>query len=220
VEQESHAFLFGCAVPDLSEAAEAARSRYRSRLEEVFNHLRPADSPPAAEALPVDVPDRVPLGTLRVRLDRLARAGLPLDVHVRGQAVGIPVLDERDSARLLGELYTLCFAAAAVRGIVWHGFWDGEKGVEGGLLRADLSPRPAFRVLQKLIDVVWHTRASGVTAADGLFRFRGFCGDYRAGIEVGGRVEVARFTVRRGPGEAAPDTAVLLRRAGAAGPVR
>jgi hypothetical protein len=200
VEQESHDFLFGCVVPDL-ELSEADRSRYRARLEEVFNRVEQASRPADGAALRVDVPDRVSLGALRLRLDRLS-TDAPLEVHVRGRTAGIPELSERDSARRLAELYALCFATAAVRGIFWHGFWDGEKGVEGGLLRRDLSPRPAFRVLQKLIDTVWHTRARGVTDADGQFRFRGFHGDYRVGVRVGERVEVALAALRPGVGEA------------------
>jgi hypothetical protein len=209
VEQEAHDFLFGCVVPDLAELSEADRSRYRARLEEVFNRLDPAASPPATGAIRVDVPDRVPLGTLRLRLDRLAAAGALLDVHVCGQTVGIMELSERDSGRRLVELYALCFAHPAVRGVFWNGLWDGEKGAQGGLLRRDLSPRPAFRLLQKLIDVVWHTRASGATDADGLFRFRGFCGDYRVGVRVGEHTEVARFSLRRGPDRAVPVRVVL-----------
>ncbi len=141
----------------------------------------------------VDVPDRAPLGALRLRLDQLALDGSPLDVHVCGQTIGTTDLHEGDSARRLAELYALCFAHPAVRGIFWHELWEGEKRARGGLLRLDLSPTPAFRYLQKLIDVLWHTRASGATDEAGLFRFRGFHGGYR----VGEQTEVALFSLRR-----------------------
>jgi hypothetical protein len=39
--------------------------------------------------------------------------------------------------------------------------------------------------LHKLIDSVWHSRASGQTDAQGRFRFRGFLGDYRVAGRVG-----------------------------------
>lgn len=194
VEQESHAFPFGCVAPDLNGLPEADRCRCLARLGEVFNHLEALDPKRAR----FDVPDRVHLGLLRLQLDRLAAGGAPLDLHIRGQTVGMVDRDERETARRLTELYTLCFAHPAVRGVFWHGFWDGEKGVEGGLLRRDFSPTPAFRLLQKLIDVVWHTRADGLTDADGRFRFRGIYGDYRVGVRMGEETKVSPLSLRPG----------------------
>lgn len=199
VEQESHAFLFGCATPDLNGLPDADRSRCLVRLAEVFNRREPPDT----KSVRFDVPNRVHLGLLRLQLDRLAAGGAPLDLHIRGQTVGMADRDEREGAKRLTELYTLCFAHPAVRGIFWHGFWDGEKGVEGGLLRRDFSPTAAFRLLQKLIDVVWHTRADGLTDADGRFRFRGYYGDYRVGVRVGEETRVSLLLLQ-------PDTAPTL----------
>jgi hypothetical protein len=208
VEQESHAFPFGCVAPGLTGLSERDRERCQARLAEFFNRIESPDQPPPADALRVEVADRIHLGTLRLELDRQARDGLPLEVHVRGRAVGLAELPERDSARRLTDLYALCFAHAAVRGIVWHGLRDGEAGVEGGLLRADLSPRAAFRSLQKLIDVVWHTRTAGGPDSDGLFRFRGFCGGYRVGVRPGERTEVLHFSLAREPVTFAPSLVV------------
>jgi hypothetical protein len=214
VEQESHAFLFGCAVPDLEAVAPADQVRYRTRLAEVCNQVERAGLPLVGGSVHVEVPRRAHLGTLRLQLDQCAVSGAPLEVLVRGPSIGIPDLSERDSARRVAELYTLCFAHPAVGAIVWSGLWDGEQGVEGGLLRRDLSPRAAFRVLQKLIDVVWHTRASGVTDAEGLFRFRGFCGSYRVGVQLGETVEVALFSLERRPDEELALPIVLTSRLG------
>ena len=68
------------------------------------------------------------------------------------------------------------------------------------MLRRDLSPKPAFRLLQKLIAVVWHTRADGATDAAGRFPFRGFYGDYRVGIRVGEETKVVLFSLHSGSG--------------------
>src|SRR5262249_55598008 len=189
VEQENHAFVFGCVVPDLTTFADADRHRYRARLDELFNRVVPAEAPPTAEpgALRVDVAERVHLGALRLRLDELAAARLPLHVHVWGEAVGLTEEDERAVGRRVAELYTLCFAHRAVVGVFWNGFADGEPGARGGgLLRRDLAPKYAHKVLQKLIGFDWHTRATGRTDSDGLFRFRGFFGSYRVVTDVGG----------------------------------
>src|SRR5207237_9921130 len=86
-------------------------------------------------------------------------------------------------ARRLAEPYTLCFARASVDAIIWHGSWAGDANAPGGgLLRRDFSPKPAYRVLHKLIHMYWHTRATGLSDGDGCFRFRGFWGTYRVGV--------------------------------------
>jgi hypothetical protein len=204
-EQETHAFRFGCFVPELGALPEPERQRYLARLEEVFNRLVPAGCPPEPGTLRVEVPDGVHLGKFWQHLDRLAAGGMPLEVRVRGRAVGLgveadgPDADARDraAAERVAELYTLCFAHPAVRGILWEGFRDGEAGVAGGgLLRGDCAPRRAFRYLHKLIGTVWHSRASGETDPDGRFRFRGFFGDYRVAARVGEEPAVAIFPHR------------------------
>ncbi|HEY8503817.1 MAG TPA: hypothetical protein VIL46_04500 [Gemmataceae bacterium] len=218
-EQEAHAFAFGCAAPDLGALAEPDRRRCAERLGELFNRIIPAGEPPDPGVLRFDVPDAVHLGRLRAELDRLAPAGVPLHVYVRGRCVGSaePLCesssrgegeatykgggeDERAAAERLAALYSLCFAHPAVGGIFWVGFWDGEEGAGGGgLLRRDFAPKPAFRYLQKLIGTVWHTRASGATDAAGRFRFRGFRGDYRVAARAGEEpATTGRLTLREG----------------------
>ncbi len=199
VEQERHAFTFACVAPGLAALSDAERRRCADRLGELFNRILPPQQPPDTSAIQVDVPDAVHLASLRRELDRLAAAGLPLDVHVRGRCI-CPDLDDRAAAERIAELYTLCFAHPAVRGIVWTGFWDGEPDTAGGgLLRLDFSPRPAFRYLLKLIGDVWHTRASGQTDDQGRFRFRGFQGAYRAAVRVGDEPAATALFEHRGP---------------------
>jgi hypothetical protein len=180
VEQESHAFEFGCVAPAVESIPERDRDRCTARLREVFNRI--TDSKPDASR--VDVPDEVHLGRFRAALDRLASTGHPLTVYVRGTSVGLGA-DGPDVDRV-AELYTLCLAHPAVRGVYWTSVWDGEDGVFGsGLLRHDFAPRRAFRYLQKLIGTVWHTRAGGETDGEGRFGFRGFFGDYRIAARIG-----------------------------------
>lgn len=197
LEQESHEFRFGCVVSN--------RARYQARLEEVFNHIGELD------ALRVELPDRVPLGQLWRRLDQLGAGDQPLHVHVWGSTVGMKALPadrepsdsvEREIGHRVAELYTLCFAHPSVHGVFWHGFADGDEDARGGgLLRRDCSPKYAYRALQKLIDVVWHSRAAGETDRDGRFPFRGFFGDYRVVVGVGGEnPTVTRIPVRREAG--------------------
>ncbi len=161
---------------------------------------------PALAEPHIEVTERVHLAALRSQLDRQATAGQPFAVHISGRTVGLPQLSEDQGARRLADLYALCFAHPAVAGIVWHGFWDGEAGAGGGgLLRRDLSPRPAFRMLQKLLGTVWHSRVAGVSDPMGCFHFRGFRGRYRVGIVSGpDAVAVSLFLLTRSQSAEAP----------------
>jgi hypothetical protein len=190
LEQETHAFAFSCVIPDLTALPESDRERCSARLADVFNCLVPAGQPTVPGVRRYDVPASAHLGRVRVDLDQIAATGLPLAVHVRGRCVGlgaeVGASVERAAAERVAALYTLCFGHPAVCAIVWHEFWDGEEGaVGGGLLRRDLAPRPAYHFLHKLIGTVWHSRASGQMDAEGLFRFRGFFGDYRVAARRG-----------------------------------
>jgi hypothetical protein len=204
VEQETHDFVFGCVAPDLGALGEVDRRRCGERLAEVFNRLVPAGQPTDRGVLRYDVPEGLPLGRVRVELEQFSDTGVPLEVHVRGRSVGRDTsAEERADAERVAALYTLCFAHPAVAGIIWHGFWDGEEGSEGGgLLRGDLAPRPAFHFLRKLIETGWHSRASGETDADGLFAFHGFLGEYRVAARLGeGTATTAFISCRRGGSE-------------------
>ncbi len=202
VEQESHAFLFGCVVPALEPFSESDRDRYWARLDEVFNCLVHTKPPATVEfgTVHVDVAERIHLGRLLLRLDQLAVSGLSLQVHVWGETTGLSELSERDSGKRVAELYTLCFGHPSVAGVFWNGFVDGEEDCRGGgLLRDDLAPKYAHKVLQKLIGSHWHSRAAGMTDADGVFRFRGFFGDYRVVANVGQPIAlVDTIALRRG----------------------
>jgi len=79
------------------------------------------------------------------------------------------------------KLYTLLFGHPAVQAITWwdlsdRGAW---KGAAAGLLRADMSPKPAYEQLHDLIKRQWWTRVDGETDARGEFSFRAFYGRHR-----------------------------------------
>src|SRR5207245_1481554 len=107
-------------------------------------------------------------------------------------------INERDIGYRLADLYTLCFSHPVVSGIIWHAVVDCEPGAcGGGLLRADFAPKYAHKALQKLICDTWHTRAAGVSDAEGRFHFGGFFGNYRVIAGVGApRPRVAAFALR------------------------
>ena len=63
---------------------------------------------------------------------------------------------------------------------------DGDGLTGGGMLRADMSPKPVYEQLKQLIHEEWKTRAPATTDATGQFSFRGFFGNYRIVIEMPG----------------------------------
>jgi endo-1,4-beta-xylanase len=116
-----------------------------------------------------------------------------LPIHISEITLTSPDNSERGlalQANAVEKLYRLWFSHPAVREISWWNVADGgaapgEDTVNSGLLLADMSPKPACHVLQRLIHEEWRTTASGVTDADGRFSFRGFHGTYR--IEINGQ---------------------------------
>jgi endo-1,4-beta-xylanase len=79
------------------------------------------------------------------------------------------------------KLYTLLFSHPAVREITWwdlsdQGAW---KGAPAGLLRPDMSTKPAYDRLAHLIHQTWRTQTTGETNPAGEFQPRIFHGQHR-----------------------------------------
>jgi len=133
---------------------------------------------------------------VRAVCDRYATLGVPLHFTevsvpsgIRGEdGVWQPTSpeEERRQRDYVSKLYTLLFGQPALRAVSWwdlsdHNAW---KGVLCGLLRADMSPKPAFDQLEELIKKRWWTQAKGETNADGEFRVQAFHGLHRVVVEV------------------------------------
>lgn len=101
--------------------------------------------------------------------------------------------DEARQAQYLDAAYTLFFAQSEIEGITWWCPVDGRLAyiAGGGLLREDLSPKPAYYALQR-----WIARhsSSGVRYTDGEGKviIRGYAGTYD--ITVGTGTMGRRFT--------------------------
>ena len=102
--------------------------------------------------------------------------------------------DEETQARHIAEFYRVLFSHPATQAITWWDFSDqgAWRNAPAGLLRKDMSPKPAYLVLQKLVKGEWWTGPLQLkTDAEGKARFRGFLGDYE--IEAGGRRQTFRL---------------------------
>ncbi len=88
---------------------------------------------------------------------------------------------EKRQADYVENLYTVMFSHPSVQGIAWWNFVDGDWDRNpGGLLRADLTPKPAYNRLLHLIHEKWWTpQTSGKTDSTGTLKFRGFAGRYK-----------------------------------------
>jgi GH35 family endo-1,4-beta-xylanase len=137
--------------------------------------------------------------------ERFARFGVPLHFTEttvlsgertwqkrRGESWPSTPQGEEYQAREVVRFYTMLFSHPAVEAITWWDFSDlhAWKGAPAGFLRADMSPKPAYDELLKLVKDDWWTQETLQTAADGTARFRGFLGEYQVTATVPGRDEI------------------------------
>ncbi len=99
-------------------------------------------------------------------------------------------MDEEELADWEVNFHTLCFSKPYLRQITRWNLLDGVGGMalDGGVLRADGTPKPQFHALNRLFHKTWTTRWDGVPRTDGRACFRGFFGTYE--VEAEGHVPV------------------------------
>ena len=90
---------------------------------------------------------------------------------------------EARQADYVGKFYTVLFSHPAVEAITWWDFMDGGwQGAPAGLVREDLSLKPAYERLMGLVKGKWWTHLEVKTDAEGKAAFRGFLGHYRVTV--------------------------------------
>lgn len=130
-------------------------------------------------------------GRLLTAYTELGRLGLPLYVT----EITVPSAGEDgppQQAAIVENQYRLWFGTPQMAGVTWWNLGDGtayenENKSLGGLLDADMNPKPAYRALERLINGEWKTSLSLKTGPDGAATFRGFLGRYDITAESGGR---------------------------------
>jgi len=137
--------------------------------------------------------------------ERFARFGKPLHFTeltiLSGEPVGeidwenrrrnqwrtSPELEQRQE-RQAAEFYRVLFSHPAVAAVTWWDFSDQRSwmGAPAGFLREDMSPKPVFLALKKLIHEDWWTGPLTLRTDDkGTVTFKGFLGEYAAGAPGG-----------------------------------
>jgi GH35 family endo-1,4-beta-xylanase len=102
------------------------------------------------------------------------------DFHTRIEDWHSTLEGEERQAKEVVDLYTSLFAHPSVEAVTWWDLTDGIWiGAPGGLLRENMSPKPAYKQLTNLIKGEWWSGEETLTTdPSGNIRFSGVRGDY------------------------------------------
>lgn len=151
-------------------------------------------------------------------MDSYAKFGKPLQVsEVTIPAYSWEKEDEEFQAEIVKRLYTIWFSHPAVEQIIYWNLPDGyahvwnvedieksmgdmtrgENVYYGGLMRFDMTPKPAYNTIKDLVKREWHTEGTGATDAGGNVSFRGFYGEYELEITSNGKTVTKKINLSK-----------------------
>lgn len=107
---------------------------------------------------------------------------------------------EAGQAEYVEKFYTLLFSHPSVTAITWWDFSDNGawQGAPAGLLRTDMSKKPAYDRLLKLVKATWWSFGNVYTGMEGKTTFRGYYGAYKLLVEKEGKHADATLYLARG----------------------
>ena len=140
-------------------------------------------------------------------MDKLSELNLPLQItEITIPAYSCEEDDEALQAELIKNVYSMFFSQKNMEGVIYwnipdgyhHGATPGDMTsgwnyYHGGLLRFDMSEKPAYKTLKKLIYEDWTTNAQIVTDEDGYATLRGFHGEYELTVHANEKQSVHAF---------------------------
>jgi GH35 family endo-1,4-beta-xylanase len=102
---------------------------------------------------------------------------------------------EQRQAKQVAEFYRVLFSHPAVEAITWWDFTDQNawQRAPAGLIRDDMTPKPAYNELKKLIKGNWWTQTETKINEAGEAQFRGFYGQYEVTAQIGGQKLTGSF---------------------------
>ena len=147
------------------------------------------------EAEPTQARQKFNPKRLRELLDLFSRFGKTLQItEMTIPARSDSEEDEAIQAELTENLYKVLFSYPAMDAIIYWNLVDGyaylphggepgdmtkgENVYYGAFMRYDMTKKPVYHALKRLINEEWHTSAA-LKAAGGAARFRGFYGEYK-----------------------------------------
>ncbi len=139
-------------------------------------------------------------------MDRYSDFNIPIQVtEVTIPAYSNDAEDEQVQAEVIKNLYKIWFSHKSVEQIIYWNLVDGyayvnspdpdviknsqgdmtigENYYYGGLLRFDMTPKPAYYAIKDLFEKEWHTQAELETDGEGKVYFKGFYGEYTLDID-------------------------------------
>ena len=155
---------------------------------------------------------------LYAHMDLYSTLGKPLQItEITVPSYSWESEDEEIQAQIIEYLYSIWFSHPAVEQIIYWNLIDGyahvwendpkkiqasqgnmtlgENYYHGGLLRFDLTPKPAYFKIKELLKKKWHTEQKLTTNADGHASFRGFYGKYKVEITTNGSTITKEISV-------------------------
>ncbi len=143
-------------------------------------------------------------------MDLYGKLGIPEQItEMTIPAYGDDEENEAVQAELVKLVYSIFFSHPAMEGIFYWNLVDGyahkaepgemtagENIYYGGLLRFDMTEKPAFQVIDDLIHKQWHTSET-LKVTDGKADFRGFYGDYKLTVHADGKIVPVNFKLTK-----------------------
>lgn len=147
---------------------------------------------------------------LYATMDRFADFRRPLQVtEITIPAYSNAAEDEELQAEIIRNLYRIWFSHANMEAAVYWNLVDGyaafarqgdmtsgENYFHGALVRFDMTPKPAYKALDQLINREWRT--NGAFEGVDHVTVKGFYGDYEAQVTVDGRTLPIAFHIGKG----------------------
>lgn len=138
-------------------------------------------------------------------MDMYGKFGKPLHVsEITVPAYGGTDESKELQAMITEQLYRIWFSHASMEAIVWWNFVDGtaayapygslegENYYCGGLLNNNMSEKPVYKVLDRLINHEWRTNATFENAQSDTL-VHGFYGKYKIEVTTGGKTKEIDF---------------------------
>jgi endo-1,4-beta-xylanase len=107
---------------------------------------------------------------------------------------------EQRQAEYVANLYRVLFSHPAMAAITWWDFSDAAawQGAPAGLVRQDMSPKPVYERLLRLVKHDWWTDQTLRTDEHGEVHLRAFLGDYAITVSHGGTETTLAETLSAG----------------------
>lgn len=145
-------------------------------------------------------------------MDRYADFGKPLQVtEITIPAYSRQEEDEEIQAEIIRNLYSIWFSHPNMEAAIYWNLVDGyaafapqgdmsygENYYHGALLHFDMSPKPAYRELKRLIHETWNTRLSLDSGERSEIGLKGFYGEYEVEITADGKTMTSAMHLEKG----------------------